>query len=174
MTTKSTSILAIICMVFLLVLSYYTIEDLPTFGDPDSSANRYTRLGISLYGSDIIDELNKEAVSPKLNDELKKKGFPELSSVNKVDDGIWDGYITIGEKHYGRDEKYYHIEEKDGRLEFYRYATVERYKEKSLEETEVLNIVTAILVDYRGYDTLFETVVIFTAGIAVMLLLRRE
>ena len=84
MTTKSTSILAIICMVFLLVLSYYTIEDLPTFGDPDSSANRYTRLGISLYGSDIIDELNKEAVSPKLNDELKKKGFPELSDRKSV------------------------------------------------------------------------------------------
>lgn len=174
MTTKSTSILAIICMVFLLVLSYYTIEDLPILGDPYSSANKYVQLGISLYGSDIMDDLEKETVSSRMNDELKKKGFPELSSVNKVDDGIWDGYIIIGEKHYEKDEKYYRIVEKDGRLEFYRYATVERYKEKSLEETEVLNIVTAILVDYRGYDTLFETVVIFTAGIAVMLLLRRD
>lgn len=48
-----------------------------------------------------------------------------------------------------------------------------RYIEKTLEETAVPNIVTAVLADYRGYDTLFETVVIFTAGIAVMLLLRR-
>lgn len=35
----------------------------------------------------------------------------------------------------------------------------------------VENIVTAILASYRGYDTLGETVVIFTAGIGVVLLL---
>jgi len=35
-------------------------------------------------------------------------------------------------------------------------------------ETAVPNIVTAVLADYRGYDTMFETVVIFTAGIAII------
>ena len=34
------------------------------------------------------------------------------------------------------------------------------------------NVVTSVLADYRGYDTLGETTVIFTAGIGVMLLLR--
>jgi multicomponent Na+:H+ antiporter subunit B len=34
------------------------------------------------------------------------------------------------------------------------------------------NMVTAVLGDFRGYDTLGETVVIFTGGIGVMLLLR--
>ena len=34
------------------------------------------------------------------------------------------------------------------------------------------NIVTTVLASYRGYDTLGETTVIFTAGIAVLLLLR--
>ncbi len=34
------------------------------------------------------------------------------------------------------------------------------------------NIVTAVLADFRGYDTLGETTVIFTGGIGVMLLLR--
>ncbi|MBM3526771.1 MAG: DUF4040 domain-containing protein [Alphaproteobacteria bacterium] len=48
-----------------------------------------------------------------------------------------------------------------------------RYLEKSVEETNVPNVVTAVLADYRGYDTLGETAVIFTAGIGVMLLLRR-
>lgn len=48
-----------------------------------------------------------------------------------------------------------------------------RYMEKALEETGVPNAVTAILADYRGYDTMFETSVIFTAGVAVMMLLRR-
>ena len=36
------------------------------------------------------------------------------------------------------------------------------------------NVVTAVLASYRGYDTLGETAVIFTAGIAVLLILRRE
>ena len=40
-------------------------------------------------------------------------------------------------------------------------------------DTSVPNIVTAVLASYRGYDTLGETTVIFTAGIAVMALLWR-
>jgi multicomponent Na+:H+ antiporter subunit B len=47
-----------------------------------------------------------------------------------------------------------------------------RYLADSIRETTVPNVVTAILADYRGYDTLGETTVIFTAGIGVMLLLR--
>jgi multicomponent Na+:H+ antiporter subunit B len=47
-----------------------------------------------------------------------------------------------------------------------------RYIEKTVEETNVPNVVTSVLADYRGYDTLGETTVIFTAGIGVMLLLR--
>lgn len=49
---------------------------------------------------------------------------------------------------------------------------VPRYVEKSKEEAGVVNIVTAIIIGYRGYDTLGETSVIFTAGTAVVLLLR--
>ena len=36
------------------------------------------------------------------------------------------------------------------------------------------NVVTAVLASYRGYDTLGETVVVFTAGIGVIALLRRR
>jgi multicomponent Na+:H+ antiporter subunit B len=46
------------------------------------------------------------------------------------------------------------------------------YIEKTMEETSVPNIVTAVLADYRGYDTMFETTVIFAAGVACFLLLR--
>ena len=46
-----------------------------------------------------------------------------------------------------------------------------RYLERSIEETNVPNVVTSVLADYRGYDTLGETTVIFTAGIGVLLLL---
>jgi multicomponent Na+:H+ antiporter subunit B len=40
------------------------------------------------------------------------------------------------------------------------------------DETGVTNMVTAIVVDYRGYDTLGELTVIFTAGVAVLSLLK--
>lgn len=46
------------------------------------------------------------------------------------------------------------------------------YIENTIKDTSVPNIVTAVLADYRGYDTMFETIVIFTAGIACIFLLR--
>jgi len=47
------------------------------------------------------------------------------------------------------------------------------YLTHSLEQTATPNVVTSILADYRGYDTFGETTVIFTAGMACLLLLRR-
>lgn len=48
-----------------------------------------------------------------------------------------------------------------------------RYIQKTIEEAATPNAVTSVLADYRGYDTLGETVVIFTAAIVCILLLRR-
>ncbi|WP_354005713.1 Na(+)/H(+) antiporter subunit B [Desulfofustis limnaeus] len=47
-----------------------------------------------------------------------------------------------------------------------------RYINDSMAEIGVPNIVTSVLASYRGYDTLGETLVIFTAGVGVMSLLR--
>jgi multicomponent Na+:H+ antiporter subunit B len=47
-----------------------------------------------------------------------------------------------------------------------------RYIADTIKDTNVPNVVTSVLADYRGYDTLGETTVIFTAGMGVMLLLR--
>jgi multicomponent Na+:H+ antiporter subunit B len=46
--------------------------------------------------------------------------------------------------------------------------------ENSMEQTSVPNFVTSVLADYRGYDTMFETIVIFCAGITVLTILRRS
>ncbi|WP_447970230.1 DUF4040 domain-containing protein [Nitrospira sp. M1] len=48
------------------------------------------------------------------------------------------------------------------------------YIEQSIHDTHTPNIVTSVLMDYRSLDTMVETVVIFTAGIACVLLLRRK
>ena len=47
------------------------------------------------------------------------------------------------------------------------------YIQKAIEDTDTTNMVTAILADYRSYDTLGETVVVFTAGLACILLLMK-
>ena len=46
------------------------------------------------------------------------------------------------------------------------------YLELEPEQVGVPNVVTAVLSSYRGYDTLGETVVILTAGLGVLILLR--
>jgi len=49
------------------------------------------------------------------------------------------------------------------------------FVEKSEHDMHGLpNVVTGLLGSYRGYDTMGETAVIFTAGIAVILILRRD
>jgi multicomponent Na+:H+ antiporter subunit B len=45
------------------------------------------------------------------------------------------------------------------------------YIENALPDTGVPNIVTAVLASYRGFDTLGEVTVIFTAAVAVLLLI---
>ena len=45
------------------------------------------------------------------------------------------------------------------------------YIEHSLDDTGAHNMVTAVLADYRGFDTLFETCVMFLAGITALMVL---
>jgi len=49
-----------------------------------------------------------------------------------------------------------------------------RYIEMTEIETATPNMVTSILADYRGYDTMGETTVIFTAGMSCIFLLRKR
>ena len=51
---------------------------------------------------------------------------------------------------------------------------VERYVEHGLEETGAVNVVAGMILDYRAFDTLGESHVLFTALICVMILLRRD
>jgi multicomponent Na+:H+ antiporter subunit B len=51
---------------------------------------------------------------------------------------------------------------------------VPRYLNEMKREVDVPNVVTAVLASYRGYDTLGETTVVFTAGAGVVALLRRR
>ena len=48
---------------------------------------------------------------------------------------------------------------------------IRRYIEEGLKETGAVNIVAGVILDYRAFDTLGESHVLFTASIAVMILL---
>lgn len=48
----------------------------------------------------------------------------------------------------------------------------DKYISQAYEASHVPNLVSAILADYRNFDTMFETTVVFTAGTAIFLILR--
>ncbi len=48
------------------------------------------------------------------------------------------------------------------------------YIQNAKKDAHTDNMVTVILADYRGYDTLGEETVIFTAGLICLLLLRKR
>jgi multicomponent Na+:H+ antiporter subunit B len=48
------------------------------------------------------------------------------------------------------------------------------YIQNAYKDAKTPNMVTVILADYRGFDTLGETLVVFTGAIAVLFILRRR
>ncbi len=70
-------------------------------------------------------------------------------------------YGTLDMPHYGNAEAPIH------------HHVAPRYLEESGREVGVPNVVTSVLASYRGYDTLGETFVIFTAAVGVLAILGR-
>jgi len=54
-------------------------------------------------------------------------------------------------------------------LEFAHY-----YFEQGLNDTGAMNLVAAVYLDYRAYDTLIETVILFMAVAGITFFLRKE
>ena len=48
------------------------------------------------------------------------------------------------------------------------------YVKEAYNDSKVPNLVTAVLADYRSFDTMFETTVVFIAMLGIFTLLRRE
>jgi multicomponent Na+:H+ antiporter subunit B len=48
------------------------------------------------------------------------------------------------------------------------------YLENAYSETQVKNVVTAVLAAYRGFDTLGEATVVYAAGVGLLLVLNKE
>lgn len=70
-------------------------------------------------------------------------------------------YGTVDMPHYG-----------DPNAPIQQYPVPNFIDKTTSDVPHIPNVITVVLASFRGYDTLGETTVIFTAGIAVMLLLR--
>lgn len=156
-------------------LLIYVAEDIPAFGDPDSPSIKYAKL-FSIKAEGLENHLNQGMIPEPLMNQLKKRMFPGPFRVEKVDgmERGWNAWVLKEERHYPREEKYYWIKKEGDEITVYRYAFVVRWMEKGQQETGVPNMVTYGLADYRSYDTLGEVTVIFTAGVSVILLIRRR
>ena len=167
--------ITLILIILLCGLFIYVAEDIPVFGDPNAPPIKSVEV-FTMEVDQVASLLDQQVVPEKMSKELVKRGFPPPSRVEKIPgiEGEWNAFIKKEEPHYAKEEKYYWIRKEGDKLRISRYAFVVRWIEKGLEETAVTNMVTYGLADYRGYDTLGETTVIFTAGVSVILLLRRR
>jgi len=166
---------ALILIILLSALFIYVAEDIPVFGDPNAPPIKAVKL-FSMEADEVVSVMDQHIVPEELSRELVKRGFPPPSHIEKIPgmDGEWNAFIAKGESYYAKEEKYYWIKEEGDKVRVSRYAFVVRWIEKGFKETAVPNMVTYGLADYRGYDTLGEITVIFTAGVSVILLLRRR
>ncbi len=162
-------IIGLLCGLFI-----YVAEDIPPFGDPEAPTIKYVEL-FQLELTDI-EGIGENSIPSRLIQKLKERGFPPITRIETTSrtQNEWNAFISKEEPYYPKEEKYYFLRKEGNLLKVYRYAFVVRWIEKGLKETAVPNMVTYGLADYRGYDTLGETTVIFTAGVSVILLLRRK
>ena len=110
----------------------------------------------------LLERLNREAKTYTVI-EKEQEGFYRLYNLVAVVSCVFlIGvllFLVSGLPHYGEENPL-------------TLPMVRRYVEKGLEETGAVNIVSGLILDYRAFDTLGESHVLFTALVCVMILLR--
>ena len=172
---KRLSGIGIILVGLLAILFVVVVSDIPDFGDPNTPATKYVRL-FGLAETGAAETLKRGIVPVGLGELIHRRKLPRIVRIEEVPgtEGEWNAYVQKREFFYPDEEKYYFIRKEGDGIAVFRHAFVVRWIEKGERETRVPNMVTYGLADYRGYDTLGETAVIFTAGVSVILLLRRR
>ncbi len=123
----------------------YGTLDMPEFGDPKAPVHSHP---IAKRFTEQDVEKDPRGKSGSSHDEAAHDdahGSDEAHGHDKHDDKHDDKHAAgHGDGHHGDDYFHGHVD----------------------------NMVTSVIVSYRAYDTLFETAVIFTAGLGMILLLR--
>jgi len=110
-------------------------------------------------GAGISTVLMLGTLALTFREERPKRRFSPVPLVVVLVTGAALVYGTLDMPHFGDADAPIH------------HHVAPRYIDDSPNEVGPPNMVTSVLASYRGYDTLGETTVIFTAGISVMVLL---
>lgn len=179
---KVSSAVGLATVLLLALIFSYAVSDAPAFGDPNSPPNRYMFLFSVKATEEKKEKLRFGEVPEEIREKIHSFGFNRSNNFQELDENYvvlpaedgWDVLVKTYELYYHDPIKLYFIKDSSEELEVYRYNWPVRVLERTKEETEILNAVTSGLADYRGYDTMFEETVIFTAAVCVILLIRRR
>jgi multicomponent Na+:H+ antiporter subunit B len=151
---RSLLAIAILTGVYSLVLALiYTLLDAVDVAFTEAAVGAGITLTLMLVAMSLTTR--REAVRPR-NRHRKAIALVVAASI-----GLGFGYATFDMPSLG-----------DPSAPVHRHVAP-RYITAGPAETGVPNMVTAVLASYRGYDTMGEVAVIFTAGISVIALLWR-
>ena len=113
-------------------------------------------------GAGISTVLMLGVLSLTQSHEKSSEGYPRLALFVVLLTGAALVYATFDMPHYGDPNAPIHV-----------HPLYQEYAIDAVERLDIPNVVTSVLASYRGYDTFGETTVVFTAAIAVMILLAR-
>ncbi len=139
-----------------IVSGFYSLVSAALFTVLDAVDVAFTEAAVGAGISTVIMLATLLIVGVEEKEASRPKMLPLLGVV------ITGGFLIFGTldmPHYGDPDAPIH------------HHVAPRYIEDSGDEIGVPNIVTSVLASYRGYDTLGETCVIFTAGVAVLMLI---
>lgn len=148
-----------------LSASWMLILDAPdvAFTEAAVGAGISTILMLATLALTPIKRMQSGALSSSDFDEKRKKRFSVIPLVVVTITGCALIYGTVDMPHFG-----------DPNAPIQVYPSPSFVEKSDPDMHHLPNVVTAVLASYRGYDTLGETAVIFTAGLAVLLILRKN
>ncbi len=164
-------VIAIIAMLIVISFLFIGAVEMRPFGDPDPYEEEMPYVEFTLpleYKPEEEGEIEEDLKNKIIEEDvyLEEDRWEDLTvEVYEEEDDWWvevDG------------EKKYRIEETDDDLEFYQIKSMDdHFLQDSQRRHEVNNVVTAVLFDYRGLDTLGEATILFTAVSGVLTVLRK-
>ncbi len=145
--------------------------------DPDN-IGKWEKFFRWVNGEDSLDSVWEKEIRSKITGRRKKRRKTIEETIEKINSyskkiyiilSVFVTVVYIGILLY----TVYTLPEHGNALNPANNEVSERYIEHGVEETGALNIVSAMILDYRAFDTFGESVVLFTAVICVAMLLRK-
>ena len=127
----------------------YGTLDMPDFGDNDAPLHQYRAKDLL---TQTVGKVDKQRAA-----DGEYQTHP-----------LYTAEAKAAHDHGHEDHGHHHGEERD-------WSPIAEQNDFFIHgEPHIPNTVSSLLADYRGFDTMFETAVIFTAGLGMIILLRRR